>query len=282
MVLLEQQQRLVEAIDAQRTSIQRAEREWRPNTPAGRAMPFEHWTKLGTDLNASFQGLAAGESAASLCDPHTYAFAFFGIVHQPFPRSDGLSRRASQNIDVGADEEFLRRSQRRQWRRDEAEAIRECNQLRVETLRSSIAFRDEATAERREGMAMIYPTLGIKLGQQRGTFELGQRSVRRTRREQQEAASPRWPARPSTAPPAHAPPPQQPPQQQQQRAWNAGPGRSSKQAALRRGLPMRKPTHGRAPPKDAAIWGQDSTGELWAVSGSRAPGLPLPPRQAWA
>lgn len=183
--------------------------------------------------------------------------------------------------------------------------LRENSSLRVETLRTLIAFRAEETAERCAGMAVVHPSLGNKLAQQYGSFELGQRSKRRARREQLEAESPRWPRpssaqqRPSTAPAAAESRRGAKPTAQQQRPWNAGPGRSTKDAQLRRGMPVRRPpVHGRAPPPDAAIWRELSNGDLWSVSGSRAPGLPAavvpppeaaasgrnpyqPPRQAW-
>ena len=51
--------------------------------------------------------------------------------------------------DLTADEDFLRRGQRRQWRKDEQEVLKDNSSLRVETLRSLIAFRGEETAERK-------------------------------------------------------------------------------------------------------------------------------------
>ena len=89
--------------------------------------------------------------------------------------------------ELAEDEDFLRRGQRRQWRKDEQEVFRENSSLRVKTLRTLIAFRAEETAERCAGMAVVHPSLGNKLAQQYGSFELGQRSKRRARREQLEA-----------------------------------------------------------------------------------------------
>ena len=40
MVLLESQARLAETIAEQRLQLRRQEREWTPNSAAGRAMPF--------------------------------------------------------------------------------------------------------------------------------------------------------------------------------------------------------------------------------------------------
>ena len=124
MVLLEQQQRLVEAIDAQRTSIQRAEREWRPNTPAGRAMPFEHWTKLGSDLTRHSRGWLQVCPAASPAT-RTRMHSPLSVLSTNFPHAVTVFLVAlPKTLMLAQMRSFLRRSQRRQWRRDEAEAIR--------------------------------------------------------------------------------------------------------------------------------------------------------------
>ena len=162
---------------------------------------------------------------------------------------------SSSRLGLEADETFLRRQQQRQWRANERQAQDDAETLRIAVQRSLIDFRREEQNERRAGMAIVHPSIDNKLAHLLGTFELSQRMVRRQAREAQE----RWPPRPATAP-----------QRRRQRA-----------------VPS-TPVHGRAPPQNAAVW--RSKDGPWAISGSRAPGLPprvapefrARPSTAWA
>ena len=71
--------------------------------------------------------------------PHTAAGRAQTLEHwQSYAADLSSSRRGLQT-----DEEFLRRGQRRQWRKDEQEVLAEARQLRIAVLRSMISFRDE-------------------------------------------------------------------------------------------------------------------------------------------
>lgn len=71
--------------------------------------------------------------------PHTAEGRAQGLEHWQSYAADLSSSR----LGLETDEEFLRRGQRRQWRKDEQETLQEARELRIAVLRSMISFREE-------------------------------------------------------------------------------------------------------------------------------------------
>ena len=124
-------------------------------------------------------------------------------------------------------EEELRRSQRAVWKRDEFATRKEALDLRIQTLREIIEFREQ---ERQEAASTFVP-IEREMARKDANEELSARRTRRVARTQSEA---RWPASPATAP------------------------TPSQRKAAREPPPT--PPRGRAPPGASPVWSNNGLG----------------------